>query len=283
MPRTSSPRRADFLAIPLSPIPVQPADISCEDSLLFADISGDYATEVSVPADSLDESLIEFMDVTTDSNASQSESTSVTYYNSITSTCCLNRCLASFSLIDIEKCRNHFNGKNRLQQMQYLLDLLMASETQEKGSGYFHLHLSGRRVCKKSFTTILGISEKRLRKALRLERSGATVAAKVQRVYSKSDKHIIAQSWMRRYFDRIGDKMPHIEQIHLPHFLSKKVVYDFMCSELQQQGLSGEDTISLSRFYSLWATEFSSCVIPKVRGNITNHVQMCLESAVIIS
>ena len=80
----------------------------------------------------------------------------------------------------------------------------------------------------------------------------------------KTEKHRVANAWMKRYFDQIGDKMPHIEQIHLPSFLSKKVVYDLMCAELAEQGLCEEDIISLSGFSSLWSSEFPSCVIPKV-------------------
>ena len=169
--------------------------------------------------------------------------------------------MASFSLLEVERCREHFFIKNRLQQQQY--NILTVSNAQQDGNNRF-LQLSGRIVCKRSFRDILGMSEKRLRKVIRLHRSGTVTAMKVQRVYNKSEKCVIARSWMKRYFERIGDKMPHIQQIHLPHFLSKKVVYDFMCAELIQQGLFRDDTISLSRFYSLWATDFSSCVIPKV-------------------
>jgi len=32
---------------------------------------------------------------------------------------------------------------------------------------------------------------------------------------------------VERYVSRIGDKMLHIQQIHLPFFLPKKAVYDF--------------------------------------------------------
>ena len=57
--------------------------------------------------------------------------------------------------------------------------------------------------------------------------------------------------------------MPHIEQIHLPNFLSKKAVYDTMLMELSKQG--HDEFLSLSHFYSLWKDEFSFCTIPKVK------------------
>ena len=73
---------------------------------------------------------------------------------------------------------------------------------------------------------------------------------------------------MNRYFDRIGDKMPHIQQTHLPHFLSKKAVYNFMQEELTEQGFTSNDIISISTFYSMWNTEFPPCVIPKVTNSM---------------
>lgn len=279
MLRASSPQCATTSGLPaitLSPIApsrdVKDLSGASNSSLLFVDTSDDSlhdATAVTTPTDSFNDSTqgdMEFMDITTESDGCSAASSSapIMFHNSIVHTCCQNRCLAAFSLLEVERCRNHFCKKNRLQQQQYMLDIFMASSTQENKQKEHFLHLSGRSVCKRSFMSILGISEKRLRKVLYLHTSGVLTVVKVQRVYNKSEKHVIAKSWMKRYFERIGDKMPHIQQIHLPHFLSKKVVYDFMCTELQQQGLFKGDTISLSRFYSIWATDFSSCVIPKV-------------------
>lgn len=43
---------------------------------------------------------------------------------------------------------------------------------------------------------------------------------------SKSEKYQTARSWMYHYFTKIGDRMPHIDQVHLPNFLSRKSVYE---------------------------------------------------------
>ena len=125
-----------------------------------------------------------------ESDESVAESAPIIFHHSLVHTCCKNRCLASFSLLK-------------------LIDVVK---------------LSGKYVCKRSFRDIFGKSEKRLRKVIPLHRSGAVTAMKVQRVYNKSEKCVIARSWMKRYFEHIGDKMPHLQQIHLPHFLSKKAL-----------------------------------------------------------
>ena len=109
---------------------------------------------------------------------------------------------------------------------------------------------------------VLGISYKYLRKTEHLHSAGITYAKRAKRVFPKTDRYTAACTWMRRYFERIGDKMPHVQQIHLPHFLSKKAIYETMCQELGDQGHMQH--ISISRFYALWSQEFSFCTIPKV-------------------
>ena len=79
-----------------------------------------------------------------------------------------------------------------------------------------------------------------------------------------SVKHSTAIAWMERYFNRIGDKMPHLQQIHLPNFLSKKMVYELMVQDLTDEGMCKQEIISSSHFYAVWKDEFHSCIIPKV-------------------
>ena len=46
-----------------------------------------------------------------------------------------------------------------------------------------------------------------------------------------------AKAWLTRYFNRIGDSMPHMDQIHLPHGLTKRDIYYMIKSQLIDQGL----------------------------------------------
>lgn len=45
-----------------------------------------------------------------------------------------------------------------------------------------------------------------------------------------------ASAWLSGYAKRIGERMPHTEQIHLPSFLTEVAVYDMMVTELTEQG-----------------------------------------------
>ena len=58
--------------------------------------------------------------------------------------------------------------------------------------------------------------------------------------------------------------MPHVQQVHLPSFLSKQAIYNFMVSDFLADGYKRAEIICQSHFYSLWKDEFSYCVIPKV-------------------
>ena len=71
---------------------------------------------------------------------------------------------------------------------------------------------------------------------------------------------------MARYFDRIGDSMPHMDQIHLPHGLTKHDIYFTMKDQLLDQLLDQGWTtvVLLSHYYSIWDSFFKKVIIPKV-------------------
>ena len=181
--------------------------------------------------------------------------------------CCSSRCIASVNLLELEQIQSSFWSRNRSDQRQFLFDIVIASAKRSNCDtftidGYI---LSGKKLCQKAFVSILRISHKRLRTVTRLAMTGAITAKNTSlRTRRKTDRVEIASAWMESYFKRIGDRMPHTQQVHLPSFLSKNIVYQQMLEELAQQGLGGEKMLSLSHFYALWNDHFSYCIIPKV-------------------
>ncbi len=96
--------------------------------------------------------------------------------------------------------------------------------------------------------------------------TGGTISlSPLKRIKARSTKYMTAYAWMDRFFNRIGDKMPHQQKIHLPHFMSRKMVYDLLVQDIMGQGFSRQDIISGSHFYALWRDKFQFCTIPKVR------------------
>ena len=69
---------------------------------------------------------------------------------------------------------------------------------------------------------------------------------------------------MDKFFNQIGEHMPHVNQIHLPHFLTKGDVYNRMKRDLEEEGLLEGSVISLSHFYRTWSSCFKRVVIPEV-------------------
>jgi len=73
-----------------------------------------------------------------------------------------------------------------------------------------------------------------------------------------------ARAWMEKYFNMLGDHMPHIDQIHLPSWNSQKFVYQRYKDDMLLEGNTDEDVISLRTFYRLWIDEFLKVVILEV-------------------
>ena len=183
------------------------------------------------------------------------------------SVCCFQQCIESINMSERGQICNSFMSRSRCDQRQFLFDIVITSAKRNESNslivdGYM---LCGKKVCRKAFLSILSISQKRLRTVERLVESRA-ISAKPTLLSSRSrtQKVEITSVWMESYFKRIGDRMPHTEQVHLPSFLTKTSIYHQMMAELFQQGHTENDIISLSHFYALWNERFSYCIIPKV-------------------
>ena len=173
--------------------------------------------------------------------------------------CCHQCCLLHLTSSEISSTLEYFNSKNVVEQNRFLVDSFRATSNKE----IIHHMICGKHVCKDAYIKILQISEKRYNYTLKLLNTNPTV--KIDRksfLRSESTKVAEAKAWLRRYFSRIGDSMPHIDQVHLPHGLTKRDVYYNMKSQLQEQGLNS--IISLSHFYSIWSSSFEKVTIPKV-------------------
>ena len=179
---------------------------------------------------------------------------------------------------ELQSIRKSFKYRSQLQQQQFLLDATCNGGGIENDK----LCLFGKSMCKQAFAEAVGISMKRLRRINRLYLSGVQVIPPQINEYRKmkSDKYEAAKAWMHHYFNKIGDRMPHIEQLHLPSFLSKKAVYQMMVDDFLGEGLKLLDIISQSHFYKLWKNDFTNCIIPKVTTchmiHVSNvHVCIC--------
>ena len=68
-------------------------------------------------------------------------------------------------------------------------------------------------------------------------------------------------SWMISFFEKVGDRMPMWESVHLPSCLCKQDVYVIACDDLSRVNL---EVCSRSTFFQVWESRFKNVVIPKV-------------------
>lgn len=69
-------------------------------------------------------------------------------------------------------------------------------------------------------------------------------------------------AWLRSFTDKLGDRMPMSDEIHLPSCLTKADVYELAVDDLMQGGDTHCPSISI--FYEVWRSQFPHVKIPKV-------------------
>ena len=183
--------------------------------------------------------------------------------------CCCRRCTASINPPLKEKIRTSFMSRSRSDQQQFLFDIIMGLAKQSASEsliidGYV---LSGKKVCQKAFSTLLNVSQKRLRmvkklvdpKLFQLNTNYLDLRGKLKslKLPLHGWKLILRELEIRC-----------LTQVHLPSFLTKNSIFDQMEEELKQQGFLQSEIISLSHFYAIWNDCYSHCIIPKVSDNL---------------
>lgn len=173
--------------------------------------------------------------------------------------CCSQNCMSNFTESEMEDSWHFFQSKTVSDQNQFL----MSSFQLMSGDSSIQHIVSGKVVCRKAYMQIFKISDKRYKQNFKIFQQNPTVKVTRKSVSRKDSMKVSeAKAWMTRYFNRIGDSMPHMDQIHLPHGLTKRDVYYMMKGQLLEQGL--ETVMSLSHFYSIWETSFNKVLIPEV-------------------
>ena len=185
----------------------------------------------------------------------------------IHSPCCTRRCLAQLSVIEIEETRKQFKERNITEQNQFcwICFKLWPPRKRTLVAEQSPIIWLLANVCRNAFVRLFGISDKRYRRLSQQFSSGVTKSKRKPIFRDESDKVSISKAWITRYFRQIGDHMPHLNQIHLPHFLTKKAVYNRMKDDLLREGIPESEVLSLSHFYSIWVKCFKNVVIPEVQ------------------
>lgn len=185
----------------------------------------------------------------------------------LTKKCCKRSCSDTLNDGEIERARHRFMSKNTTEQNQFLIDSFQisnCSDNSQSSTGDPDGMIEGRRLCCTAFTGAIGVSKKRYKTLYEQFKKGVVKFERKPMQKYESTKVSEAKAWMTRYFNTIGDHMPHVQQTHLPHFLTKRDIYERMVLELIDEGISKNKVISQSYFYEIWESCFKHVVIPEV-------------------
>lgn len=195
----------------------------------------------------------------------------------LVSKCCHRQCLLHLTALDLLTARERYFSLKGNEQRQWLMDRLHEnSHKKEQGKLLVKFSISGREICQMSWCRIYRISYRRLSRILKSVSSGSMVAEHGNKGRRKTNtKSDSAKAWMTKYFNLVGDKMPHNSQIHLPSWETQKDVHTRYTEDMTLQGMPALEIVSLSMFYKLWAEEFSNVVIPQVNIYIPCTFTLC--------
>lgn len=180
--------------------------------------------------------------------------------------CCEKDCLLHLTAHDVIMTRRKLSSLRSIEQRQWLMDRLVENSHEvEKGKLETKYIVAGQEVCQLAWCKVTQISSKRVSSALKSASLGQVIAEHgnkgKKRMNTKSEN---AKAWMQRYFDLIGDRMPHKSQIHLPSWETQKDVYTRYVEDMTRQNIASTEIVCLSMFYKLWNDDFSHVVIPEV-------------------
>ena len=180
----------------------------------------------------------------------------------ITKSCCARRRVTCFKLLSqycIESLQKNFYALSEIEQVQKVLTYM---NEHRRTDGSVLYSVGGQEVCETAFRMAYGLRYNRFA-AIKLKHSGGAILAEHGRVGRgrHGDSSIRAISWLRMFFDKVGDRMPTKDDIHLPSCLTKSDVYSLACDDLSQGGL---ECCSLVTFYKIWTEEFPHVKIPNV-------------------
>ena len=186
----------------------------------------------------------------------------------LVSQCCEKHCLFHLTANDVLTLQRKFSSLGANAQRQWLGDRISENSRPSLETGMLHTRyiVGGQEVCQFAWCRVLRISPKRVSRVFKSVSVGMVTAEHgnkgKKRINTKSE---IAHTWMNRYFQLVGDRMPHNNQLHLPSWETQKDVYCRFTEDMKIQGIAENDIVSLSLFYKIWGTDFRNVVIPEVR------------------
>ena len=176
--------------------------------------------------------------------------------------CCNQNCFHTLSIAEIEEVRSSYYARNETQQAQYVVDYLRQHSNMRHGQWQTLFTIAGKTVCKTCWRLAMGIKRSRFVTLLKKFEDGVVqVEHGRSGMQYQQQQTITVVSWMRAFFNKLGDRLPMQDSIHLPSCLTKREVYLLAKEDLTQAGLA---CCGHATFFALWKDHFPTVTIPQV-------------------
>ena len=178
--------------------------------------------------------------------------------------CCDKLCLRHLTATNIISAKSDYVSLTRNNQRLHLFNKVKDGSCESGGKVTTKFLLAGKEICASAWSQIYNISSCTLYRMQKRVASGEEYTHGnfgKRRVNTKAES---VSAWMNAYFNLIGDKMPHKDQLHLPSWETQKDIYHRYVGDMTKRGISEEEVAGISIFYKVWTDEFSNVVIPQV-------------------
>lgn len=185
----------------------------------------------------------------------------------LVSNCCERLCVRYLTCNDVMTAQKNFSSlKNVVRQREWITDKVVDSSTATNSTIVVNYTIAGKNVCRQAFSRCQGFSQKRL---FRIEKSVSKGQLQADEHGNRGKKWSssrvqTATTWMSNYFNRIGDKQPDKDRIHLPSWDTKDNIYQRYKSDVSGPESPGVSVVGSSTFYRIWSEEFKHVLIPEV-------------------
>lgn len=179
-------------------------------------------------------------------------------------TCCDKLCLRHLTATDIISTKVDYVSLTRNDQRLYLFNKIKEGSCESAGKVTTKFFIAGKEICAVAWSMIYNISSftmYRMQKRVVCGEEPTHGNVGKRRVNTKAES---VSTWMDAYFNLIGDKMPHKNQLHLPSWETQKDIYYRYVGDMKKCGISEDEIAGISIFYKVWTDEFSNVVIPQV-------------------
>ena len=181
------------------------------------------------------------------------------------SPCCSNQCLLFLTGHDVLTARKKVCPLSVTSQRQWLIDKISDASYFVNGKMEISFSIASKVVCRAAFCLFYSFNSKKVSRTIKAVNNGGLISEHGNKGKTKeSVKTSEAKTWMERYFNLIGDKLPHNGQIYLPSWETCKDIYLRHKEDMAIQQVDESCVISLSMFYKLWHDDFANVIIPEV-------------------